>query len=73
MQLSRLASILRKTIGGIGDDALLTRAAAIAFYSALSFAPLIVLLLWLLAALRPESTAGPSNRACRPGSAGSPG
>lgn len=54
MQLSRLASILRKTIGGIGDDALLTRAAAIAFYSALSFAPLIVLLLWLLAALRPE-------------------
>jgi membrane protein len=54
MQLSRLASILRKTIGGVGDDALLTRAAAIAFYSALSFAPLIVLLLWLLAALRPE-------------------
>lgn len=33
---------------------MLTRAAAVAFYSALSFAPLIVLLLWLLAALRPE-------------------
>ncbi|WP_426702778.1 YihY/virulence factor BrkB family protein [Rhodanobacter sp. Col0626] len=33
---------------------MLTRAAAIAFYSALSFAPLVVLLLWLLAAMRPE-------------------
>lgn len=54
MQLSQLARIMRKTISGVGDDALLTRAAAIAFYSALSFAPLIVLLLWLLAALRPE-------------------
>ena len=54
MQLSQFAVIVRKTISGVGDDALLTRAAAIAFYSALSFAPLIVLLLWLLAALRPE-------------------
>ncbi len=54
MQLSQFAVIVRKTVSGVGDDALLTRAAAIAFYSALSFAPLIVLLLWLLAALRPE-------------------
>jgi membrane protein len=54
MPLSRLATVLRKTVSGVGDDALLTRAAAIAYYSALSFAPLIVLLLWVLAALRPE-------------------
>lgn len=54
MQTSQLAVALRKAISGVGDDALLTRAAAIAFYSALSFAPLILLLLWLLAALRPE-------------------
>lgn len=54
MRLSQLVVAVRKSIGGVGNDALLTRAAAIAFYSALSFAPLIVLLLWLLAALRPE-------------------
>jgi len=45
---------LRQAVRGVGDDALLTRAAAIAFYSALSFAPLIVLLLWVLAALEPR-------------------
>jgi membrane protein len=54
MKLSQLVVAVRKSISGVGNDALLTRAAAIAFYSALSFAPLIVLLLWLLAALRPE-------------------
>lgn len=54
MRLKQLAGALRKTISGVGEDALLTRAAAIAFYTALSFAPLTVLLLWLLAALRPE-------------------
>jgi membrane protein len=54
MHLSQFIVALRKAISGVGDDAVLTRAAAIAFYSALSFAPLIVLLLWLLAALRPE-------------------
>lgn len=54
MQVSQLVTAVRKSISGVGNDALLTRAAAIAFYSALSFAPLIVLLLWVLAALRPE-------------------
>lgn len=54
MHISQLVVAVRKAISGVGDDALLTRAAAIAFYSALSFAPLIVLLLWILAALRPE-------------------
>lgn len=54
MPLSQLIIALRKTVKGVANDALLTRAAAIAFYAALSFAPLIVLLLWVLAALRPE-------------------
>lgn len=54
MRVSQFAVAMRKAISGVGDDALLTRAAAVAFYSALSFAPLIVLLLWVLAALRPE-------------------
>jgi membrane protein len=54
MRVSPFAVALRKAISGVADDALLTRAAAIAFYSALSFAPLIVLLLWVLAALRPQ-------------------
>ena len=54
MRVSQFVVALRKAISGVGEDALLTRAAAIAFYSALSFAPLIVLLLWVLAALRPE-------------------
>ena len=54
MPLSQFVVAGRKVLHGVADDALLTRAAAIAFYSALSFAPLMVLLLWLLAALRPE-------------------
>jgi membrane protein len=54
MRVSQFAVAVRKAISGVGDDALLTRAAAVAFYSALSFAPLIVLLLWVLAALRPQ-------------------
>lgn len=45
---------MRSAIAGIGDDEVLTRAAALAFYSALSFAPLIVLILWLLAAIQPQ-------------------
>src|ERR1700744_5413589 len=45
---------VRTAIDGFTDDELMTRAAALAFYSALSFAPLLVLLLWILASLRPE-------------------
>lgn len=36
---------------GFGDDELMTRAAALAFYSALSFAPMLVLLIWALSSL----------------------
>jgi len=45
---------IRTATDGFSDDELMTRAAALSFYSALSFAPLLVLLLWVLAALRPE-------------------
>lgn len=46
--------VIRRTAQGFSDDELMTRAAALAFYSALSFAPLVVLLLWVAASLRPE-------------------
>ena len=47
-------TVVRTTAKGFSDDELMTRAAALAFYSALSFAPLLVLLLWIVASLRPE-------------------
>jgi membrane protein len=46
--------VVRQTAAGFSDDELMTRAAALAFYSALSFAPMLVLLLWIAASLRPE-------------------
>ncbi|TCV95914.1 membrane protein [Luteibacter rhizovicinus] len=46
--------VVKTTATGFSDDELMTRAAALAFYSALSFAPLLVLLLWIVASLRPE-------------------
>ena len=46
--------VVKTTMKGFSDDELMTRAAALAFYSALSFAPLLVLLLWVVASLRPE-------------------
>ncbi|HET6632569.1 MAG TPA: YihY/virulence factor BrkB family protein [Rhodanobacteraceae bacterium] len=42
------------TLSGFGKDELVVRAAALAFYTALSFAPLLVLLLWVVASLQPE-------------------
>jgi membrane protein len=51
--LHLLREIARRTAHGFGHDELSTRAAALAFYSALSFAPLLVLLLWVAASLRP--------------------
>jgi membrane protein len=46
--------VVRQTAAGFSSDELMTRAAALAFYSALSFAPMLVLLLWIAASLRPE-------------------
>lgn len=45
--------ILRRTLNGFGENELMTRAAALAFYAALSFAPLLVLLLWIVSSLQP--------------------
>lgn len=42
---------IRLAIAGFSDDELMTRAAALAFYSALSFSPLLVLLIWALSLL----------------------
>jgi membrane protein len=41
-------------ISGFSDDELMTRAAALAFYSALSLAPLLILLMWVLSLLHSE-------------------
>ena len=49
-----LSKTLKTAFTGSSDDELLTRAAAVAFYSALSMAPLLVLLLWALSLVRPE-------------------
>ncbi|NII11934.1 YihY/virulence factor BrkB family protein [Oleiagrimonas sp. C23AA] len=45
--------VVRNALSGIGDDELMTRAAALAFYSALSFAPLLVLALWVVSSVGP--------------------
>lgn len=44
---------LQRIAHGFAHDELSTRAAALAFYSALSFAPLLVLLLWVVTSLEP--------------------
>ena len=46
--------VARRTAQGFAHDELSTRAAALAFYSALSFAPLLVLLLWIVTTLEPS-------------------
>jgi membrane protein len=53
MKLS-LRSTLRHAMAGLGDDELSTHAAAIAFYSALSIAPIMLLMLWTLSLLGPH-------------------
>jgi membrane protein len=50
---STIWNLTRRTLAGVGQHEMLTRAAALAFYSALSFAPLLILLLWLVASLQP--------------------
>lgn len=40
-------------VEGFSDDELITRAAALSFYAALSFAPLLLLLVWLVSMLHP--------------------
>jgi len=45
---------IKTAVAGFDDDELMTRAAALSFYSALSFAPLLVLLLWIVAAMQAQ-------------------
>ncbi|WP_084621403.1 YihY/virulence factor BrkB family protein [Luteibacter yeojuensis] len=45
--------LAKATIDGFGDDELMTRAAALAFYAALSVAPVLLLLVWTLSMLHP--------------------
>jgi membrane protein len=45
---------IKTAIAGFDDDELMTRAAALSFYSALSFAPLLVLLLWVVSAMQAQ-------------------
>lgn len=52
-----LGDVVHRTFAGISEDELLTRAAALAFYSALSFAPLLVLLLWIASSLQAQGQA----------------
>lgn len=47
----RSARVVKHTLDGVGDDELMTRAAALAFYAALSFAPVLVLTLWVASGL----------------------
>lgn len=55
LAMKRRLGIIRRTfasaLSGFSDGELMTRAAALAFYCALSFAPLLILLVWLLSVL----------------------
>jgi membrane protein len=50
-----IAALIKRTVisafSGFADDELMTRAAALAFYSSVSFAPVLILLVWMLSAL----------------------
>jgi membrane protein len=44
---------IMSAVDGFSDDELMTRAAALSFYAALSFAPLLLLLVWVVSMLHP--------------------
>lgn len=48
---SPLTRIFHSAVDGFSDDELMTRAAALAFYAALSVAPVLLLLVWILSTL----------------------
>ncbi|MDY1549543.1 YihY/virulence factor BrkB family protein [Luteibacter sahnii] len=50
---TRAGRVVRSAIDGFSDDELMTRAAALAFYAALSVAPLLLLMVWTIAMLHP--------------------
>ena len=51
-------ALLKRTVttafSGFGDDELMTRAAALAIYASVSFAPVLILLVWMLSALHSD-------------------
>jgi membrane protein len=51
---TRVPKVLHEVFHGFSDHELLTRAAALAFYSAFSFAPVLLLVLWLVSVIRPD-------------------
>ena len=54
----KVTVLLKRTVmsavSGFGDDELMTRAAALAFYASVSFAPVLILLVWVLSSLHSE-------------------
>ena len=50
---NKLVTIVCSTVDAFNDDELITRAAALAFYAALSFAPLLLLLVWTVSVIQP--------------------
>lgn len=51
---TRVPKVLHEVFHGFSDHELLTRAAALAFYSAFSFAPVLLLMLWFVSLIRPD-------------------
>lgn len=48
------ARTILSAVDGFSDDELMTRAAALAFYAALSFAPVLLLMVWVVSTLNPD-------------------
>lgn len=51
---SKLTITVLSTVDAFSDDELMTRAAALAFYGALSFAPLLLLMVWTVSVIQPS-------------------
>ncbi len=56
--MKSITTLIKRTVtaafSGFGDDELMTRAAALAFYSSVSFAPVLILLVWMLSILHSD-------------------
>lgn len=56
--MKSITTLIKRTViaafSGFNDDELMTRAAALAFYSSVSFAPVLILLVWMLSALHSD-------------------
>ncbi|MEO6926856.1 MAG: YihY/virulence factor BrkB family protein [Rhodanobacter sp.] len=57
--MKSISALIKRTVtaafSGFGDDELMTRAAALAFYSSVSFAPVLILLVWMLSILHSDA------------------